>query len=102
MMGHQQYDEQKEEVLRILENLLGGELDLVDACRELTKLYHQGYDFIPIEFVGYDSEMDSIPLTKFRHLWNQQELEKILQSNPYKESVLNSAKKLLVQLKSNT
>jgi hypothetical protein len=48
-------------VMRVLESMIRGGPALLPGLRQLVGLYHQGYEFIPIEFVGCESETDSIP-----------------------------------------
>ena len=42
-------------VTRILESMIRGGSALLPGLRQLVGLYHQGYEFIPIEFVGYET-----------------------------------------------
>jgi hypothetical protein len=63
-------------------------------------LYHQGYEFIPIEFVGYESETDSIPGPKTYHLWDPAALARLLSDSvPYQEKIRKNAISLLEDLR---
>lgn len=46
-------------VSRLVESMLNNDISLRVGCKELADLHDEGNDFIPIEFVGYDSELDS-------------------------------------------
>jgi hypothetical protein len=89
----------KIKVISICSLIINDEVDIVSGCRELAMLRHQGHEFIPIIFVGYDSELDYIPLPSEYHLWNKEALKNKLQEmDNYKEAVLNSAKDLLQEM----
>jgi hypothetical protein len=89
----------KEKVCKILRQMINGSLDLVSGCRDLTHLHHKGFDFIPIRFVGFDSELDSIPLPEQYHLWNPEALEKYLRKvEPYQDDIIQISKEILTKL----
>jgi len=43
----------------ILTGMIDGTVGIIEGCRELSRLFWQGNGFIPIIFVGYDSELDA-------------------------------------------
>jgi hypothetical protein len=43
---------------------------VIPGLRDLVRLRHDGYPDIPIEFVGFDSEMDGVPTPDHYHLWD--------------------------------
>ena len=87
-------------VTRILESMIPGGPALLPALRQLVGLYHQGYEFIPIEFVGYESETDSIPGPKTYHLWDPAALARVLSDSvPYQEKIRKNAISLLEDLR---
>src|SRR5947207_7779951 len=55
-------------VVRALESMAHDDLALVQGVRELVRLYHAGCQLVPTQFVGFDSEMDSIPSPGAYHL----------------------------------
>lgn len=44
---------------QILQGMNEGTTGLINGCRELSKLFWEGNGFIPIIFIGFDSELDS-------------------------------------------
>jgi len=64
----------RKRVQRILCGFIDGTFNVVAGCRELTQLYHHGHTWIPIIFVGLDSELDIVPPAETHHLWNQEAL----------------------------
>jgi hypothetical protein len=90
----------KQEVQQLLNGMLYGSIDLLTGVRELSRLHSGGLDFIPVAFVGFDSETDSIPTSDKYHLWDQDALkEKLKELNDiYRESILDECRALLSQL----
>jgi hypothetical protein len=87
-------------VTRILESIIRGGSALLPGLRKLVGLYHQGYEFIPIEFVGYESETDSIPGPNTYHLWDPAALARVLSDSlPYQEEIRKDAIALLEDLR---
>ncbi len=97
---HREYC-QKREVVLILKEMIADKIPLVRGLRQLVKLYHNGYDFIPINFVGYESETDSVPDPKQKHLWNGLAFWRGQRSlRLYRNAILREAKKFLEDLTS--
>ena len=87
-------------VTRILESMIRDGSALLPGLRQLVRLYHQGYEFIPIEFVGYESETDSIPDPQTYHHWDPAALARVLsESLPYQEEIRKDAIALLEDLR---
>lgn len=83
----------------LLRGMLKGRVDLVDGCRELTTLHSQGEESIPRVFVGYDSELDCVPLTRLRHLWSEEALVQSMKLlDAYRDDILADCKRLLDSL----
>src|SRR5450631_3535788 len=83
-------------VTRILESMIRGGSALLPGLRQLVELYHNGYEFIPIDFVGHESETDSIPGPQTYHLWDPTALARVLsESLPYQEEIRKDAIALL-------
>lgn len=86
----------KKRVQRVLQQMIDGTLDLVSGCRLLTSMYYSGYDFIPIQFVGFDSELDWIPVPEQYHLWNPEALKTYLRKiDLYRDDIIEASQKLL-------
>ena len=50
--------------------MLDDDSAVIPGLRRLVTLRHDGDEFIPIEFVGFDSELDGVPTPNSRyHLW---------------------------------
>jgi len=71
----------------ILAGMIEGTVGIIEGCRELNRLFWQGNGFIPIIFVGYDSELDGAI----------DETSEVI--NCYREAILIEANKLLLSLK---
>ncbi len=66
---------------RLANGIIDGELDLLECIRGLASLRQQGNEWIPIEFVGIDSELDELPDPGRYYLWDRDALaEKIAES----------------------
>jgi HEAT repeat protein len=90
----------RQQVEPMLRGLIDGTVDVVTACHRLTQLYHYGYTWIPIIFVGIDSELDIVPPPDTYHQWNPQALEqKLKEAEPivaaYRARAQTEAQKLL-------
>jgi hypothetical protein len=90
----------RQQVEPLLRGLIDGTVDVVTACHRLTQLYHYGYTWIPIIFVGLDSELDIVPPSDTYHQWNPQALEqKLKEAEPviaaYRTRAQTEAQKLL-------
>jgi hypothetical protein len=70
----------------ILQGMIEGTVGIIKGCRELTSLFWKGYGFIPIIFVGWDSELDNAI----------NETSEVV--GYYKQQVLDEAGKLLTAL----
>lgn len=89
----------KEQVRHLLTQMIHEQLDIVTGCYELASYHNSGYEFVPIDFVGYSSMMDHIPRAAYYHLWNQDALRAALQeADMYKEQVFEDARALLDSL----
>jgi hypothetical protein len=87
-------------VVRILEFMLKDDESLLEGLRRLVQLRHDGCDFIPIEFVGFDSETDSIPSPKAYHLWEPAALANLLaRVAPYRRQISDATRELLDDLR---
>ena len=90
----------RQEVQQLLRGMLNGSIDLLTGVRELSRLHSGGLDFIPVIFVGFDSETDSIPAPDKYHLWDQDALkEKLKELNDrYREIIIDECRALLSKL----
>jgi hypothetical protein len=87
-------------VTRTLELMLKDEEDLLVGLRTLVHLRHRGYEFIPIEFVGFESETDSIPSPEAYHLWEPAALADLLaRGAPYRAQIKAASEELLNELR---
>lgn len=85
----------KEHVIWILNNVLDGTCDPVIGCRELTYLrsFENGYDYIPILFVGYDSVIEDV---EYHYRDDFIERNKIIRN--YSDQIIELSKKFLYDL----
>jgi len=83
----------------ILQGMLGDRAAVIPGLRELVRLRHDGNEDIPIEFVGFDSELDGLPSPGHYHLWEPAFLAEILaRKEPYLRSIQRSCAELLSRL----
>jgi hypothetical protein len=86
-------------VRRILRSMLEDEAAVIAGLRRLVALRHAGDEFIPIEFVGFDSETDGVPTPDRYRLWDATALEEVLSSTrPYLQQVQQACRELLDDL----
>jgi hypothetical protein len=89
--------------IRVLSAMINGSLDVHAGCRELVALRNRGCEFIPIDFVGFDSELDLVPPPAVQPLWERSALDEAMKGfDAYRAVILSSVKELLGQLSSNT
>ncbi|MBD3362703.1 hypothetical protein GF362_03220 [Candidatus Dojkabacteria bacterium] len=89
----------KYRVYNILKGMLDGQKDLVSGCRRLVQLRKRGLEFIPKIFVGFDSELDDVPLPEQYSQWNKNALgEKLKKIDYYREDIIKYSKKLIKEL----
>jgi hypothetical protein len=86
-------------VRRILRSMLEDEAAVIVGLRKLVVLRHSGDEFIPIEFVGFDSETDGVPTPDRYRLWAPPALAELLaRTRPYLEQVQQACRALLDDL----
>jgi hypothetical protein len=69
---------------------------VIPGLRRLVRLQQDGNEDIPIEFVGFDSELDEVPSPDRYHLWEPASLAEILRrTEPYLRSIQQSCVELL-------
>ncbi|HEY7373928.1 MAG TPA: hypothetical protein VIF57_17340 [Polyangia bacterium] len=84
----------------ILQRMLDDQGAVIPGLRELVRLRHDGNEDIPIEFVGFDSDLDGLPSPEHYHLWDPAFLAEIRGRNePYLRSILRSCRELLGRLR---
>lgn len=82
---------------RLLQLIVSNERDVVATCHELARLYDQGVQFIPIEFKGFSSELDDVPLEKDSKLWSKSGFdEKRKKVSLYLSAIKDLASKVLL------
>jgi hypothetical protein len=87
-------------VRSILQRMLADPEAVVPGLRKLVGLRHDGNEDIPIEFVGFDSELDDIPSPEHYHLWAPELLAEILaRKGPYLRLIQRSCSELLSRLR---
>jgi hypothetical protein len=92
-----------EQVKSILEGMLNGTMDLVSGCRRLSKYWNQQNEWIPVIFVGYDSELDEVPLPEQYGLWSKAALgEKLEKVEFYRADILKACENFLKELNGNS
>jgi hypothetical protein len=86
-------------VRRILRSMLEDDLAVLVGLRRLVALHHAGDEFIPIEFVGFDSETDGIPTPDRYHQWDATALAELLAgTNPYLKRIQGACRELFDDL----
>ena len=86
-------------VRRILRSMLEDDSAVLVGLRRLVALRHEGYEFIPIEFVGFDSESDGIPTPDRYRKWDATALAELLaRTQPYLKQVQQACRELLDDL----
>jgi hypothetical protein len=87
-------------VTKVLEAMVRDETALLPGLRQLVRLRHDGCDFSPIAFVGFESETDTIPSPESYHLWEPAALAQVLaQANPYRRQIAEAASELLEDIR---
>jgi hypothetical protein len=86
-------------VRRILSSMLDEESAVIPGLRRLVTLRHDSDEFIPIEFVGFDSELDGVPTPDRYHLWDAAALAaRLAMTGPYLKQVQQACRELLDDL----
>jgi hypothetical protein len=85
---------------RLAEGLISGAIDLLVAVRHLAQLYWEGNKWVPVVFVGIDSELDVLPRVEQYPLWDEQALASKLESlqpviEHYRVLAIAAAKEIL-------
>jgi len=84
----------------IVRGMIEDPLAVVPGLQGLVRLWHEGCDDVPIEFVGFDSEMDGVPTPEHYHRWEQAFLAELLvRKAPYVKSIQQVCEELLHDLK---
>lgn len=89
-------------VAAILKSMLGDDTALLTGLRRLVALRNgdDRFEFIPIEFVGFESENELIPSPDRYHLWDQTLLdEKLASAKPYLAGIRKACEELLDDLR---
>ena len=82
-------------VRELCDRLLSGELNVWDGCRLLANRHRDGHEWIPIAFMGFDSELDGLPHPATHHLWDAAALERKLRGFPrYRDVILGRVREL--------
>ena len=86
-------------VRRILRSMLDDDSAVIPGLRRLVTLRHESDELIPIEFVGFDSELDGVPTPDRYHLWDAAALaERLATTGPYLKQVQQACRELLDDL----
>ncbi|BBI35956.1 hypothetical protein [Cohnella abietis] len=89
----------KKKVIQILNDMINGTTNIILGCLELDALWHQGHEFIGIDFGEHYTNLSQIPLPAHYHLWNKDALsERLHELEAYKGNVLYTARLLLEEL----
>jgi hypothetical protein len=88
---------------RVAREFLDGERDLWRTTAPFARLFSQGHDWVPVELVGVDSELDSIPAPRVRASWNPEALAGVLSIHEphlpgYEKTVRDALASMLVTL----
>lgn len=83
----------------ILKSMVDDRAAVIPGLQKLVRLRHDGNNDIPIEFVGFDSELDGVPSPEHYHLWEPAFLAEILaRKEPYFRSIQQTCAELLTAL----
>jgi hypothetical protein len=83
----------------ILKSMLHDRTAVIPGLRKLVRLRHDGNEDIPIEFVGFDSELDDVPSPEHYHLWESAFLTELIgRKEPYLRLIQQSCAELLDDL----
>jgi hypothetical protein len=86
-------------VRRILSSMLDDDSTVIPGLRRLVTLRHDSAELIPIEFVGFDSELDGVPTPDRYHLWEAAALAaRLTTTGPYLKQVQQACRELLDDL----
>ena len=85
---------------RLAVGLIDGTIELQVAVRALSRLYNEGNHWVPIIFVGIDSELDAVPSPEQQRHWAPEALEtKLKELEPlvehWRQGAIQAAKELL-------
>ena len=84
----------------ILRRMIDDRAAVIPGLRELLRLRNDGSEDVPIEFVGFDSELDGVPSPENYHRWEPAFLAEILRrKEPYLRSIQRSSAELLDSLR---
>jgi hypothetical protein len=87
-------------LLQILRSMIDDDSAVVGGLRKLAALRHDDDDYIPIEFVGFDSETDGVPTPDRYHLWDAAALaERLAKTRPYLKRVQGACRELVDDLR---
>ena len=79
--------------------MLEDEAAVIVGLRRLVLLRQAGDEFIPVDFVGFDSETDGVPTPDRYHLWDATALGQLLsRTRPYLKQVQGACRDLLDDL----
>ncbi|WP_099191990.1 hypothetical protein [Tepidibacter mesophilus] len=89
-----------EKLIWILEAMIEGRYDVVTGCAVLASLrsFEKGYDFIPIELVGYDSLIEDM-VYRYKADKDKAEMNRVI--DLYKIEITKIAKNILSSIYTN-
>ncbi|WP_155987764.1 hypothetical protein [Gorillibacterium massiliense] len=89
-------DINKERVTWIVSRMVDGSHDLITGCAEISQLrsFEKGNEYIPILYVGYDSEIEDINY-RYSNLAEEEQTKKKKLLELYKEEILKLSIKFL-------
>jgi hypothetical protein len=90
-------------VAAIVRSMLADDSALLTGLRELVVLRHSGDEFIPIDFVAFDSDIETIPTPEHEHLWGPALLaEKRASTERYFPKIRQACESLLADLRAQS
>lgn len=94
-------DLERDRAKYLLKQIVQGRGDVVAWCHELSSLFAEKIEFLPIGFKGFSSELDDIPLERDSNKWNKSAFEeKRKKVKLYEKSIKELAAKTLSRIKS--
>lgn len=82
---------------KLLTEIVEQKIDIVLATRKLKAIYYCTEDFIPVDLgVGYESELDDVPIPSEYSQWDKWTLyEKLMKVDLYKDGFIRGAQEFL-------
>ena len=89
----------RDRATRLASGLIDGTVDFLVGIRGLARLASDDHDWVPVIFIGIDSDLDDIPRPAQYPLWDEKALaEKLAEARPRIEHMRQQAKEAAREL----